>query len=394
MRILIGTDSYYPHGNGVSYFTQRLARGLIDAGHEVLVIAPSEKFRNVYSTHDGIRIFGIRSVPILFYEGFRFTPPGFITKAIEQAIVDFKPDVVHVQSHFFISRVVFEVAKSLGLPVVGTNHFMPDNFLPFFPVAKDLVRTIGWQQFKKVFDTMDAITTPTESAAALLEKVGFKKPVQVISNGIDLKRFSPGKKHAAFLKKYRIPADVPSLLFVGRIDKDKQIDVVLRALARALVVTPMHFVIAGKGTERANLIDLADALEITDAVTFSGFVPDADLPELYRSVDIFITASAVELQSIVALEAMATGLPIIAADAVALPELAQPGRNGFLFEPNDIDTLAKQMVKLAADRNLRERYGKESLKIVQAHSFDQSMEAYQAVYRAQITKRAAKKPSA
>ncbi len=380
MRILIGTDTYYPHANGASYFTQRLAKGLVEAGHDVLVICPGQKLTNQYTRHNGVRMFGIRSVPVLFYKDFRFAPPGFMTRAIDQVMSDFKPDIVHIQSHFFVSIAVLQVAKAHHLPTVGTNHFMPDNFLPFFPLAKDTVRKLGWEAMKRVFVQLDAVTTPTKSAAKLLHSVGFTHPVQAISCGIDLKRFTPGKKDPELLKRYGIRSDVPMFLFVGRVDKDKRIGFIIRAFAKAHAQAPMQFVVAGRGPERAMLNKLATSLGQTDSVHLVGFVPDTQLPAFYRLGDTFIAASIAELQSIVTLEALATGLAVIAANAIALPELAQPGKNGFLFEPKDIDELAKHMVTLAKNPKLRAKYGKASLKIVQAHDFNKTISDYVAVY--------------
>ena len=95
MKILIGTDTYFPHSNGVSYFTQRLAKGLVERGHEVLVIAPSAKFSLTKTKINGVNVVGIRSLPYPFYDkGYRFTPPGFIRGSIDKVIEDFKPDAM------------------------------------------------------------------------------------------------------------------------------------------------------------------------------------------------------------------------------------------------------------------------------------------------------------
>jgi len=394
MRILIGTDTYYPHANGASYFTQRLARGMVDAGHEVLVICPSDSIKNHYTEHNGVKMFGIRSIPVMFYKDFRFAPPGFITKAIDEVVTDFKPDVVHIQSHFFVSRVVLDVAQAHGLPTVGTNHFMPDNFLPLFPVAKGTVRKLGWDAMKKVFVRFDVVTTPTESAAKLLKSVGFPKPVEAISCGIDLKRFTAGPKDHALQKRLKLRDDLPTFLFVGRVDKDKRIDVIIQGFAKARAKAPMQFAVAGRGPERETLAKLAESLGVADDVHLLGFVPDVDLPAFYRLGDAFIAASIAELQSIVTLEAMASGLPVIGANAVALPELAQPGKNGFLFEPNDTDQLAEHMITLANDPALRAKYGKASLQIVQAHDFPDTIRKYVAAYQRAIDMVNAAKPSA
>ena len=385
MRILIGTDTYFPHANGVSYFTQRLAKGLVSRGHDVLVIAPADKFKLTKTKIDGVNVVGIRSLAYPFYDkGYRFTPPGFIRKDIDKVIDKFKPDVVHVQSHFFICQNVFKSAKARSIPLVGTNHFMPENFLRVVKLNKKLEHTLAglaWKQFAIMYRQMDIVTTPTASAAKVLEAAKLKNLVRPISNGIDLARFEPDNSNPVTMReKYLIPQDIPAFIYVGRMDKDKQIDVLIRGLAAALPQTPMQLVITGRGPELESLKSLAAKLGVADHVTFTAYVSDEDLPKLYRAMDAFAIASCVELQCISALEAMASGLPIIAADAVALPELAHNGENGFLFPPNNVAKLAKDFVELAKSKALREKFSQASLQIVKKHSYEHTLEAYEQTY--------------
>ena len=384
MRIVIGTDNYYPVVNGVSYFTQRLAEDLVKRGHEVLVIAPSLHFKYEYRTHNGVRIFGIRSMPVFFYKGFRFSPPGFLTRRIAREIKNFKPDVVHIQSHFFISRTTGEAAKLLRIPVVGTNHFMPENFLfyvPFSSAIESEFKHFAWWQFRRFFQKLSAVTTPTQSAATVLKENGFTKPVQVISCGIDRERFQPGPKNQDLIKKYKLPTNRPTFLFVGRIDRDKSLDLLIKAVAQARKKADFQLVLAGKGIAEKFLKDLAQEFGISEFVTFTGYIPDSELADLYRSVDGFVIASCVELQSIVTLEAISTGLPVIAARAVALPELAQDGRNGYLFTPKNKAQLADRLIKLANYPELRKTFGQESLKIAETHDIKKTIGEFETLYQ-------------
>jgi 1,2-diacylglycerol 3-alpha-glucosyltransferase len=116
MRILIASDTYYPHVNGASYFTQRLAFYLAERGHVVLVIAPATRFAFETHTVQNVRLFGVRSVPILAYEGFRAAVP-------------------------LVSKAVIAIARRQHIPVVGTNHFMPDNLVPYFHAPRFVTRS-------------------------------------------------------------------------------------------------------------------------------------------------------------------------------------------------------------------------------------------------------------
>ncbi len=122
MKILLATDNYYPNVNGAAYFAQRHAFQLKKLGHEVLVVAPSRKYFDETFEHEGIAIFGIKSFPI---ERIRAPIPLVINGSIKRVIKKFKPDIIHIQSHFSIARRAAHIGDELGIPVIGTNHFMP-----------------------------------------------------------------------------------------------------------------------------------------------------------------------------------------------------------------------------------------------------------------------------
>ncbi len=369
MKIIIATDNYYPNVNGASYFTQRHAYQLKKAGHEVLVIAPSRKYSNEIFEHEGVTIFGIRSMPI---ERIRAPIPLITKHLVRRAIQNFKPDIIHIQSHFSIARKAARIGKELNIPVIGTNHFMPENLIHYLPIGNNLqniAKKLAWKYFARVFNTLDGVTSPTHTAANLIKTAGIELSVNVISNGIDLNRFNASNDATYLKQRYAIP-DVPVMLFVGRLDKEKNLDLILNALAKAVNQIAIHFVIAGTGAEREKLESQVAKLGLTKHVTFTGFVPDEDLPFLYATASCFIIAGTAELQSIVTMEAMATGLPIIGVNAMALPELIHDGENGLLFENGNSQQISEAILKIFQDKELREKMGKESLGIIKSHNIN------------------------
>ena len=126
---------------------------------------------------------------------------------------------------------------------------------------------------------------------------------------------------------------------------------------------------------------LAHTLGAQEKVTFTGFVPDTLLPSLYAAASCFVIAGIAELQCIVAMEAMATGLPVLGARAVALPELIHQGENGYLFEPGDVEELSRRIVELFNDEDLRRRMGARSREIIAGHDIDIVMERFEEFYR-------------
>ncbi len=385
MKILIPTDTYYPHVNGASYFAQRLAHYLQERGHTVAVIAPSESLHFTDKTVNGIRVFGVTSFSTFASVKFRFSGPFFIKKDIARVIADFKPDIIHMQSHFSINRTVFKIAQARGIPLVATNHFMPDNLTHYLPLPKSIIAKIDewmWKDFAKVFNKVKYVTTPTEIAADLI-RPRLSHPVTAISCGIDFTRFNPKNDGAYLRKRYNIP-DKPVLLYVGRLDKEKKVDDVMRAVKEANKKIDFCLVLAGPGVETPRLKRLSKELETDHDVVFAGFIPDEDLANLYTIADCFIIAGIAELQSIVTMEAMASGLPVLAANAQALPELVKDGENGFLFEPGNISEMTEKMVTLFTDESLRKRFSEGSLKRIAVHDINAVISRFEQLYESRI----------
>lgn len=388
MKILIATDTYYPDVNGAAYFTYRLATTLAKRGHDVFVMCPSRSFKNTVSNDNGVTVYGIRSIHILVYKNFRISPL-FVSGIIKAAVKEISPDIVHIQNHFLIGKEAVSAARKLGIPVVGTNHFMPENLVHYLhlpSIAERWAQKLAWRQCVRVFEQLDFVTTPTKTAVALLKNAGLNKDVMPLSCGIDLERFKPTNDGLYLKRSLGIPINKPVLLYVGRLDKEKRIDLILRALPDILRVTSVHLVLAGTGKEKQKLEELTDKLGMQKAVTFAGFVPDKDLQNIYRIADLFVTAGIAELQSIVTMEAMASGLPVVAVNAMALPELVHDGENGYLFSDGNSQMLAEKVIAILSNQAMRARMSERSLEIIKDHDINTIIEKYEAIYN-EIIKR-------
>lgn len=224
MRILLVTDTYYPSTNGVAYFTSRLAYSLSKLSHDVFVIAPSQTLHNTITFTDNITLHGVSSIPIPVYPCFRFSPPLLVRKHIRKVIQMIKPDIIHIQNHFMIGKIALEVAQELDIPIIGTNHFMPENLVHYFHLPSFLeekLKRLAWQQFVGVYSQLSIVTAPTKIAAALMQRHGLAREVIVVSCGIDLQRFNPANNGAYLKVRYNI-SDRPIILYVGRLDKEKK----------------------------------------------------------------------------------------------------------------------------------------------------------------------------
>jgi len=389
MKILITTDIPISFTAGITYFIKRYALLLQNKGHKIMIMCPSTSLRSRnYISKEGLSIHGISSIPALVQKHLRVSPPLTIKRTIEKTIKQFNPDIVHVQTHFFISYTALIIAKKMGIATIGTNHFMPENVFNHLHLPKQFewaLKKLGWKHLHYIYKKLDIITTPTEAAANLLRNSKFPKPVQAISNGIDLKTFHPNQDTTALRKQYNLSPKRPVILFVGRLDTEKNLDRLIKTMPKVLKKVDAQLLIAGRGLQEKKLKKLVTKLHLNKNITFTGFVPDEDLPKIYCLADCFAIPGTAELQSIATMEAMASKVPVIAANAVALPELVKDGENGYLFPPKNIKTLAECLIKILSDKKLRKEMAEKSYKIIQTHDINKVIKKFESIYK-KITK--------
>ena len=370
---MVVTDQYQPMLGGVPAVTGALARGLAERGHEVTLLAPSPDGRPDRSPGERPSVRYQRSVPWPWYDGMRM---GYVSApAARRLLAGLSPDVAHVHSPLALGVVARRAATQLGIPVIYTNHYLPEN-------ARARRRTPAFDAafygYVVRFSNQCAhVTAPTPTALRLLLDQGLRAPSAVISNGIDLDAFSPGPPSFQVRERYGLPAGTPVILSVGRLSPEKNVQVLLDAAAG--LTRAARIVIVGTGPDQSRLQARAGRLGLASA-RFLGRVPDRDLPQLYRLADIFAIASAAELQSLATMEAMATGLPVVAADAYALRELVRPGRNGFLVPPGCPRGLRTALEALLADPARRAAMGRDSLRIIAGHGRERSLAQWEALY--------------
>lgn len=376
-RVLISTDTYPPDVNGAAYFTHRLATGLAERGNEVHVVCQSEDGPASVSVTDGVVVHRLRSAPLLVHPTMRVTVPTRLDRLVEAI----EPDVLHTQGHFVVGRAAIGAARRRGVPIVATNHFMPDNLFQFAHIPERLrvkAGKVAWRDFSRIFGRADHITTPTPLAAGLLADQGFDRSVEAVSCGIDLTRFQPRAEPKAWARKAFDLPDRETILFVGRLDEEKRLDEIVRALPYVLNETDAQVAFVGKGNQRPHLEKLAKRIGVGERTFFLGFVPDEAMPQAFAAADVFAMPGIAELQSIATLEAMASGLPVVAANAMALPHLVDG--NGFLYEPGDVLSMGRHLAALLTSTELRERMGRASRELALTHDHQASLARFEAIY--------------
>ena len=386
MRILVSGATYHPSVNGQAIFTINLTEGLAKNGHEVAMVFPSEQGRAYRCTRNGVKLEAVDSFNLSFIHPDTFLPlPS--AKRIREVFDDFRPEIVHIQDHYPICRFVVKESKKRNIKIVGTNHFMPDNLAAYVPglsKVKPLYNWIMWKWMQGVYNRVDVLTTQSRVAGEIVRTNGLRVPAFPVSCGIDLGRFfpDPSVDRENCRLQYGLDPNRKIFLFVGRIDREKRIDVLLRAFHK-LKRDDIQLAIAGYGAAMNELQALAQELNLGERVRFTGFVHE-DLHVLLNSADIFVMPSEAELLSLATLEAMACGRPLLLANALALPELVTQNVNGYLFKPGDICDAAGYIDLLADHPERWNEMGMASLEKVQFHSLENSIQRYEALYKATI----------
>lgn len=380
LRVLIAGDTFTPDVNGAAKFTEHLASGMASRGHEVHMLCPAASRRHGtwLERYDGqtITAHRIRSFRWYPHDWLRFVLPWTARRHARRVLDAVKPDVVHFQSAVVLGRAVTVEAAARGIRIVGTNHLMPENIMEHSLMPKmfhDPIANAWWRDAAKTFARAHAVTTPTRRAARFLEQQGKVEHVLAISCGLRVSDYT-----ADFGDK-----SPKRILFVGRVTGEKQIDVLLKAFAKLHAEMPdVELGIVGGGDQKHNLEKLSEQLGVADRTTFHGYVSDQELRSLYTHATVFAMPSIAELQSIASMEAMASGLPLVAANAMALPHLCHDGENGFLFEPGNVDELAERLRQvLTMSEDERAKLSKTSLEMVQVHSMGRTLELFERLYR-------------
>lgn len=416
MKIVIATAVYYPMINGVAVFSHNLAVGLAKRGNEVMVICPSQTGRNYTRIIDGVKTVYLRSVDakvypdqihavpekkkvlgvklphLLYRHGLRVSV--FPQREVKKALDKFRPDVVHVQVSDPIGLSVVWYARRHDIPVVTTEHNQPDVFtdpLKVPGVVKKPVNYLLTSYFRNRQSKSDFVTMPTEQAIKDLifsRGKGFPVPVAAVSNGVDLSCFKPGKVPVEIYHRYGVPTDWPIVLYVGRVDPEKKLGVVIDAFNEARKKVPtVLLVVVGDGVDKTRLIKKVEKMGLSEDVRFLGKVLPPDLYELYKIGDVFATASEIETQGIVLIEAAACGLPLIAVDKGAVSEVCITDENGYLCKPGNVDEISTAMVKILSDEKMRKKFSENSVKIAHEHDFEKTLDKFENIYKRVIDKK-------
>lgn len=381
MRILMFSHGYPPTISGVTLVVQKIARAMVERGHQVTVVTASERYRPYQDEDQGVRLVRVRGVPNPFW---REGPlPVTSSQAIRKLVDQFQPDVIHTHENAVLSNLLLRVKWDTRPVLISSCYSLPGYIFQYlhFGWLESGFEALAWKMEVGNLNRFENVVFCTRTHERDFLAHGLRPPTTVISNGVDLQRYHPEKDPGEDIeRRYSLPP-VPRILSVGRLMKDKKLDLLIRAMSRVCAEREAHLLMVGMGTERPHLEGLIRRLNLAPYVHSLGYVPEQDLPGLFRACDLFAISSLVEVQSLPTLQAAVTGLPIVAANSAALPELVRNGENGFLVNPFDADELGNAILYLLNHPDEARRMGQVSLSIGRAHDEQITFQAYADLYR-------------
>ena len=389
MRIAIFTDTYPPYVNGVSTSCFNLAKVLKAHGHDVLVVAPRPT-KGKLELVDGVLY--IPGAYLKRYYGFRMTNI-FASKPVK-IIKKFKPDVIHNQTDWTIAVLARRVAKKFHLPIVYTYHTNYEDYTYYVvgsaldSIAKKLVRTYS----QAIANRMTEFITPSDKTKAYMRQAGSDIYINVVPSGIDFSIFKDSsidlEKANAFKKEHHITEKTRVFLILGRLAKEKSMDVSLKGIAAYHKKHPkedVKILVVGDGPAKEELVLLAEELGITPLTVFVGQVSGLEVPFYYHLANIYTSASITETQGLTFMEAMAAGNIVLARFDNNLTGTIIDNETGFFFS-ND-ETFVSQVEHIF---NMKEEERQTILnnayQIVDRYSIDNFYKNIMRVYNRAIRK--------
>jgi len=359
VRIALVTDTYTPQVNGVTTIARRIVGVLAQAGHPTAVVAPAYP-----GTAPGTEL-RVRSLPFPPYRDIRLSLPRF--SRVARFLDDFRPDLVHVLTEGPLGLAGRRYALRRGVPLVTSFHTDFPQHSRYYGLGR--LEPLIWRWLVWFHRPAALVHTPGEAVRAELARRGVAR-VRVWGNGVDTARFDHRRRDPAFRDRLGVPYGAALVLHVGRLAAEKNLDVLVTAwtIARGQLGDAAAFAFAGDGpVARRCAAAMPWAIHL-------GFLDVEVLAALYASADLCVLPSRTETCGLVALEALASGLPVVAADAGGFRESVTHGRTGFLVPPDDARGFAAAIARLVLDAGLRRRMSEDARLAAVARGADEENE--------------------
>jgi len=340
MKIAMFTDTYHPQINGVvtsiDFFVNELRKE-----HEVHIFCP---YSPNYKNKDKY-VHTFKSIEFKRYPGYRI---GLPIALLKYDFSDF--DIIHVHTPATMGLAGLVIGNDKNIPVVGTFHTLIPEYTDYIIEAKIMKMVTAkalWKFVKHFYNFCDAVIAPSTAIKNELKKHGVIKNIFVVPTGIKISKEAKkamSKSKIALRKKYKIPQNEKIILHVGRITKEKNIELILKAVSKIDV----KLIITSDGPYKDRIKKMVEKLKIEKKVIFTGFLPLEKLYEYYKLSDAFVMASKTETQGIVLLEATLFGLPIVTIDAPVTGDFVRENKVGIVSSE---ENFSKSIEKILKNKN-------------------------------------------
>ncbi len=357
-RIALFTGAYNHIADGVSLTLNRLVSYLERNGAEVLVFAPSVE--NAPVKHAG-RLFPIPSLAAPGRKEYRVSLG--LTRAARKELAAFKPTLFHIATPDILGNQALRLAKKWGIPAVASYHTHFSSYLKYYGFEE--LEGFLWKYLRRFYRQCEHIYVPSQSMAAVLRAHEIKRGLRLWQRGVNTSLFNPERRSSAWRQTIGLEEDEVLITFVGRLVWEKGLDVYAKVIERLTENgIPHRSMIVGDGPARAELSE-----RLPDTI-FTGHMGGEALARAYASSDLFFFPSDTETFGNVTLEAMASGLPAVCADATGSNGLVQHGVTGMLAPPGDVDIFYEYVSQIATDPALRYIMGENAVLRAMEYEWD------------------------
>ncbi len=373
MNIGIFTNAYHPIISGVVNAIALFRRGLAGLGHRVFVFAPAfPGFRDEEED-----IYRFRSVNLTSKVKFPLALP--YSHRIFRIIPELKLDVIHTHHPFILGEVGAHFARKFKIPLVYTFHTQFEQYAHYIPFNQDLVKMLARLSVINYTQKCDCIITPAPSIRDLLLSYGVTQRLELLPNAIDLDSFGKGDG-SAVRREYSIPPDAVVLLYVGRMGLEKNLGFLLQSFHKILETgKKVRLLVVGEGPEEEAVREQARRMGLEDNAIFTGRIEYSGIPAFYDAADFFVMSSVTEVKPLALLEAMASGLPVVAVAASGSSDTISQGVDGILTELS-LENFTAACLELVNDVDKRRKMSGNARKTSARYSIGETSRRLAGVY--------------